>query len=94
MKIPSIHVGCGNFSLQRLEILINGNNFDPVACVDIDLKKARSNLLNVKGNQINNLSDRVFKNITEAKRKYDAKACFIFVSSKEHSKLIIENQVF
>ena len=44
MKIPSIHVGCGNFSLQRLEILINGNKFDPVACVDIDLKKAKSRL--------------------------------------------------
>ena len=39
MKIPSIHVGCGKFSLQRLEMLINGNEFNPIACVDIDLEK-------------------------------------------------------
>lgn len=91
MKIPSIHVGCGSFSLQRLEILINGNKFDPVACVDIDLKKAKSNLLSIKGNKINNLSSKIFTTITEAKKKYDAKACFIFVSSKEHSKLIVES---
>ena len=40
MKIPSIHVGCGEFSLQRLELLINGNQFAPIACVDIDIEKA------------------------------------------------------
>ena len=39
MKIPSIHVGCGEFSLQRLELLINGNQFAPIACVDIDVEK-------------------------------------------------------
>ena len=42
MKIPSIHVGCGKFSLQRLEMLINGNEFNPIACVDIDLEKAKA----------------------------------------------------
>jgi predicted dehydrogenase len=91
MKIPSIHVGCGKFSLQRLEILINGNKFNPVACVDIDLKKAKSNISSIKGSKINNLSNKVFTTITEAKKIHDAKACFIFVSSREHSKLVIES---
>ena len=36
MSLPSIHVGCGDFSLQRLEVLVNGELFKPVACVDID----------------------------------------------------------
>ena len=29
--------------------------------------------------------------LVEARKKYNAKACFIFVSSKEHSKLIVES---
>jgi hypothetical protein len=40
MPIQAIHVGCGKFSLQRLKILIDGNKFNPVACVDINLEKA------------------------------------------------------
>ena len=44
MLIPSIHVGCGDFSLQRLEVLANENFFNPVACVDIDVKNARNKL--------------------------------------------------
>ena len=72
MKIPSIHVGCGKFSLQRLEILINGNKFNPVACVDIDLIKAKSNISLIKGSKINNLSNKVFTTITEAKKKHAA----------------------
>ena len=44
MEIPSIHVGCGGFSLQRLEILCNENFFRPVACVDIDIEKAKKKL--------------------------------------------------
>ena len=91
MQIPSIHVGCGKFSLQRLEILINGNIFNPVACVDIDLKKAKSKISSIKGNKINDLSNKIFTTITKAKKIHDAKACFIFVSSKEHSKLVIES---
>ena len=54
MKIPSIHVGCGKFSLQRLEMLINGNEFNPIACVDIDLEKARSKLSSIKINKTEN----------------------------------------
>ena len=44
MLIPSIHVGCGDFSLQRLEVLANENFFNPVACVDIDVENARNKL--------------------------------------------------
>ena len=33
----------------------------------------------------------LISDITEAKKKHEAKVCFIFVSSKEHSKLIIES---
>ena len=91
MKIPSIHVGCGKFSLQRLEILYNGNQFTPVACVDINVKKAQSDLLSFKGNLDKNLCEKVYTTITEAKEKHDAKACFIYASAKAHSKLIIES---
>ena len=91
IKIPSIWVGCGNFSIQRLEALSKGNLFVPVACVDINIKKAKSKLSSIKRNIPENLCDRVYTGIAEAKEKYDAKACFIFVSSKEHPKLIIES---
>ena len=84
MKIPSIHVGCGDFSLQRLGVLIDGNEFNPVACVDIDLKKAKSKLSSIKINKNEYLTDRVYTTISEAKKKHDAKVCFIFVSFKEH----------
>ena len=47
MKIPFILVGCGNFSLQRLEILIDSNKFEPVACVDLNIDTAKSNLLKI-----------------------------------------------
>ena len=91
MQIPFIHVGCGNFSLQRLKVLIEGNQFTPVACVDIDLDRARSQLSSIKNKGIEDLSNRVYTTISEAKKKHDAKVCFIFVSSKEHANLIIES---
>ena len=91
MQIPSIHVGCGDFSLQRLEILCNENLFRPVACVDIDIEKAKKKIEISTNTSVQNLKDKVFKTITEAKKEYDAKVCFIFVSSKEHSKLIVES---
>ena len=91
MQIPFIHVGCGNFSLQRLKVLIEGNQFTPVACVDIDLDRARSQLSSIKNKGIEDLSNRVYTTISEAKKKHDAKVCFIFVGSKEHPKLIIES---
>ena len=91
MKIPSIWVGCGGFSLQRLEALSNGTQFTPVACVDIDIESAKSRLLLIKESLHENLNDRVYSTITEARKKHDAKVCFIFVSAKVHPKLIIES---
>ncbi len=49
MPIPVIHVGCGKFSLQRLQVLIDGNQFTPVACVDIDLRKGKIGISIFKG---------------------------------------------
>ena len=48
MKIPAILVGCGNFSFQRLEILIKENQFEIVACVDIDVEKAKCYIEKIK----------------------------------------------
>ena len=50
MKIPFILVGCGNFSLQRLEILIDLQKFEPVACVDLNIKDAKNCLKIFKSN--------------------------------------------
>ena len=36
-KYKSIHVGLGNFSLQRLQLNLNNNMFDVEAFVDLDL---------------------------------------------------------
>ena len=91
MLIPSIHVGCGNFALERLQIVLDGNQFSPVACVDIDLEKARSGLRSLKGDVAQELVDRVYTTISEAKEKNKAEVCFIFVSSIVHAKLIEES---
>ena len=37
------------------------------------------------------LKKRIFKTISKAKKKFDAEACFIFVSSEFHANLIIES---
>jgi len=42
MSLPIIFVGCGNFALQRLQVLIDGSQFTPVACVDIDIEKTQA----------------------------------------------------
>ena len=91
MSIPIIHVGCGEFSLQRLKILVDGNQFTPVACVDIDIEKAQTGLKFLQGNVPEDLTKRVYTTITEAKEKHDADVCFIFVASKVHAKLVIES---
>lgn len=91
MQIPIIHVGCGVFSMQRLEILAKGNFFKPIACVDINVHKAKTIIEANKNKLIKNLKDNIYSSISEAKQIHDAKACFIFVSSKVHSKLIAES---
>ena len=69
MKIPAILVGCGNFSLQRLGILINENQFEVVACVDIDVEKAKSDLASSNVNTFNDLTNYVYATLKEAKKK-------------------------
>ena len=91
MPIPVIHVACGEFSIQRLQVLIDGGQFKPVACVDIDIEKAKASLESLHGNVTKDLKNRIYKTITEAKENYDAEACIIFVSSKVHAKLVIES---
>ena len=44
MKIKCVHVGLGSFSLQRLKINQENENFETVAYVDIDKKKSIENL--------------------------------------------------
>lgn len=91
MQIPAIHVGCGGFSMQRLGVLSREKLFKPVACVDINVSKAKKTVDSSEIELIKNLKDNVYSSITEAKKYHDAKVCFIFVSSKEHSQLIIES---
>ena len=91
MSIPIIFVGCGNFGLQRLQVLIDDSQFTPVACVEIDIKKAQASLESLQGNVPKGLSDKVYTTISEAKEKHYAEACFIFVSSKVHAKLVVES---
>ena len=80
MKIPSIHVGCGEFSLQRLELLINGNQFSPIACVDIDVEKAKTKLSSLKTKTYEDLMNRVYTTITEAKKSMMQKfVLFLFL---------------
>lgn len=89
-KIKCIHVGLGNFSIKRLEQNINGDLFDPIAFVDVDTQKGLEQLSKVKG-IYKDYKNRIFKNITEANKHFKSDACFIFVSSEIHSKLIIES---
>ena len=91
MKIPVIYVGCGNFSLQRFQVLIDGGQFTPVACVEIDIEKARKGLDSLKGNVPEGLTEKVYTTITEAKEKHSAEACFIFAVASAHSELVIES---
>lgn len=39
-KFKCIHVGLGPFSLQRLQINLNSDQFDVVAFVDIDIENS------------------------------------------------------
>ena len=89
-KIKCIHVGLGNFSIRRLEKNINGDLFDPIAFVDIDIQKGLEQLSKVRGIH-KDYKNRIFKTITEANNHFKSEACFIFVSSEIHSLLIIES---
>tara|TARA_A100001011_G_scaffold338059_1_gene368650 strand:- start:5 stop:1075 length:1071 start_codon:yes stop_codon:yes gene_type:complete len=89
MKIPFILVGCGKFSLQRLEILINSKKFEPTACVDLNVEEAKQNLKSNK--KLSYLANNVFKTISDAKKNNDSKVCFIYATSNSHTELCIES---
>ena len=72
MKIPSIFVGCGQFGLQRLQVLIEKTNFIPVACVDKNISQAKNKLSSMKEAKKLNLENRVFPSIKKAVAKYNA----------------------
>ena len=91
MKIPIIFVGFGNFSLQRLQVIIDGSQFTPVACVDVDIEKARIGLGSLRGNVPEDLAEKVYTTITEANEKHNAEACFIYAVANAHSELVIES---
>ena len=76
-KIKCIHVGLGNFSIRRLEKNINGDLFDPIAFVDIDIQKGLEQLSKVRGMH-KDYKNRIFKTITEANNYFKSEACFIF----------------
>ena len=89
-KFKCIHVGLGNFSLQRLQLNLNNNLFDVVAFVDIDVTNAADKLKKLN-NLPENYENRVFKSISDAQKKFSAEVCFIYVASEIHPKLIIES---
>jgi len=91
MTIPTIHVGCNNYSLGRLHALVNCKGLEPVACVDINLEVARKNVANMDGDVPPRLADRIYTTITEAREKHHAEACLIFTSNPYHAKLTIES---
>ncbi|SVB72768.1 uncharacterized protein METZ01_LOCUS225622 [marine metagenome] len=92
MAIPVIHVGCGPFSTQRLQLIIDEGLFTPVACVDIDRQVVESCISSLRGNVPVNLDKRIYKTIAEAKQdNEEAQACFIFASATAHAELIMES---
>jgi predicted dehydrogenase len=89
--IPAIHVGCGPFGLQRLQILVENKLFLPIACVDIDVEKTKKNISLMRDNFSKQLANYVYGSITEAKEKHNAEVCFIYASSEYHPTLIQES---
>ena len=89
-KFKCIHVGLGPFSLQRLQINLNSDQFDVVAFVDIDIENSIKRLDKLK-NLPHDYKSKVFKSITDAKKKFEAEVCFIYVASDKHPDLIIES---
>ena len=81
--IRFIHVGLGNYSIQRLEILKKNKNFQLVGLVDIDNNKIKS--LSAEHKKI------FFSSISIAQKKVRADAAFIYVSADKHTKLVKES---
>ena len=81
-RINFIHVGLGNYSYQRLNILANNKKYNLVGLVDIDKNKVKD---------LKNEYKKIFFNsISQATKKVNADACFIYVSADKHAKLVCE----
>ncbi len=80
--IKFLHVGLGNYSSQRLEILKKNKNFKLVGLVDTDRKK--------KNNLTEKEKNFFFSSISSAQKQVKADAAFIYVSAKKHANLICE----
>ena len=91
MPIPTIHVGCSNFALGRLQALVNCNGLEPVACVDLDLELARTNIGRLEGEVPSGLKERVYTSITEARSHHQADACLVYAATTAHAKLVVES---
>ena len=91
MALSTIHVGCTNFGRGRLQAHLNCKGLEPVACVDINPDAARETLLSLDEDVPNDLPNRIYTTIAEAKEKHDAEVCLIYTSTTAHTKLIIES---
>ena len=91
MAIPTIHVGCQGFGFSRLKALIACEGLEPVACVDIDIEGTRRNIESLDSPIDQQLSERVYTTITEARERHHAEACLIFASTPVHASLVVES---
>ena len=91
MPIPTIHVGCTHFAHGRLQAQVNTNGLEPVACVDINLEAAKRGVESINGAS-EDLSERIYTTITEAKDKHpEVEACLVYASTTVHAELIVES---
>ena len=89
MSQSYIHVGLGDFSFQRLEMILSENLFEPVAFVDLKVEESKRKLNNLK-NLPEGYSDRVFETISEARKNFNSEVVIIYVSSDVHCDLVCE----
>ena len=91
MALSTIHVGCTNFGRGRLQAHLNCKGLEPVACVDINPDAARETLQSLDEDVPDDLPNRIYTTIAEAKENHDAEVCLIYTSTTAHTKLIIES---
>jgi predicted dehydrogenase len=80
-----------HFGHGRLQALINANDLDAVAVVDLDEDGARQSIASLSGDVPAYLSDRIYTSIGEAKAAHDAEACLIYASTTAHASLITDS---
>ena len=83
--INCIIIGLGIFSLERLKILVNSKEFNPVGIVDDNKENAQKNLKKIELSDI--FVDKIFPTLEEAKKELSFEAVFIFSSSEFHASL-------